>query len=147
MCYCGGHFIPRVAFLAGLLLLLSCGQLPRDDLLSGNFGTVDKSPPNLIAPLHNETFDVGDVTFAWTQNRFAWEYTLELAEDENFTQPMTGSPFTTDKTSLAVSFPDDRDYFWRIRANTTAPGAYSAVRRLHHRSGCCFHSEHRQRKY
>lgn len=129
MHYFGGHFMSRVAFLAGLLLLFSCGQLSRDDLLSGNFGTVDKSPPNLIAPLNNETFDVGDVTFAWTQNRFAREYTLELAEDENFTQPMTGSPFQVKSTTHTVNVTQAKSYYWRVKNNLS--DTYSPVRAIH----------------
>ena len=115
--------------LAIIPLMLGCGQLSREDLLTGNFGTVDRSPPKLIAPLDNATFGVGSVSFVWTQNRFAGEYILELAEDENFTQLVLASPLKLTSTTHTVDFTQAKSYYWRVKNNLSE--TYSAVRQVH----------------
>ncbi len=108
---------------------IACGQLTREDLLEGNFGTVDKSPPKLIAPLDNEIMDVGSVILTWSGNRFAREYIVELAHDSQFTQPATGSPFRVNQTTLSLTLNEPYSYFWRVKNNLS--DSYTAPRQFH----------------
>jgi hypothetical protein len=117
------------AFWLCVLILAACGQLTRQDLLEGNFGTVDKSPPKLISPLDNEVFDMGTVTFVWTANRFATEYTVEVAQDSQFTQPISGSPIISKNAMVSVALNEPYSYYWRVKNNLS--DSYSETRHFH----------------
>jgi hypothetical protein len=109
----------RLLLVAGLFIpILGCGQLAREDLLQGNFGTVDKSPPKAITP---DDFRVKTLSSAlsWSATAGASRYTIDIAQDTDFTQPMAGSPFTSSEANLTVTFADALTYYWRVRANTT----------------------------
>lgn len=126
-----------------ILLSLSCGQTTREDLLSGNFGNVDKSPPKLIAPADNARVTPNGqgelkTTLVWESRAGATSYLVEIARDQSFSQPVTGSPFAIKseggqppKTSMEWIAPDSFTYYWRVRASTTVAGQYSAVNALH----------------
>jgi hypothetical protein len=110
--------------------LIACGQLSREDLLSGNFGNADRSAPVPLSPVNDAIATNLQAVFTWAPLFQAKVYYLEIAEDAAFTIPIAGSPFKTSDTTITVSFPEDKDYYWRLFANTTASGVYSKVRRI-----------------
>jgi len=110
--------------------LIACGQLSREDLLSGNFGNADRSAPVPLLPVNDAIATNLQAVFTWAPLFQAKVYYLEIAEDAAFTIPIAGSPFKTSDTTITVSFPEDKDYYWRLYANTTASGVYSTVRRI-----------------
>ncbi|MBV6492638.1 MAG: hypothetical protein LDLANPLL_00635 [Turneriella sp.] len=108
----------------------TCGQLSREDLLNGNFGDVDRNPPRLIIP-NDYKVTTRSTTLSWTLPRGSSSYTVDIATDSSFTQPIPGSPFTTTESNLALTFADALTYYWRVRANTTEKGVFSAAQRIH----------------
>ncbi|GAB4432523.1 MAG: hypothetical protein OHK0011_15410 [Turneriella sp.] len=113
-----------------LLAVLGCGQTTREDLLAGNFGNVDRSPPKPITP---DDFRVKGTSsiLSWSASAGASRYTVDIAQDASFSQPMAGSPFVSNEASLEVAFADANTYFWRVRANTTEAGRFSDIRKVH----------------
>jgi|JI10StandDraft_1071094.scaffolds.fasta_scaffold30928_4 hypothetical protein len=116
--------------LCGLALAISgCGQTTRQDLLGGKFGTVDSSPPKLIAPADNAIFSRLQGVLIWSRNSVASEYLIDISIDSGFSQPIAGFPRKIKETSLYQTFPEARTYFWRVRHNLS--DSYSEVRRVH----------------
>lgn len=131
-----GAYIPKNLLFAILVAFfaqapfIACNQTTREDLLSGNFGNVDRSPPKPITP---DDFKVKSTSsiLSWSASAGASRYTVDIAQDAAFSQSMPGSPFVTNEASLEVAFADANTYFWRVRANTTEAGRFSDIRKIH----------------
>ena len=88
--------------------------------------TVDTTPPSYVSPVGG-VFANERVLLLWTSRLGAQVYTVEVARDAAFTDQVTDSPFATSTSELEVVVPEDITYYWRVRADVTAPGQYSAV--------------------
>lgn len=120
-----------IFLVISIILLFSCSNTARDNLLSGQFGSVDSNPPELISPVDDEKVNSLSTTLVWASKQGATRYTVEVARDADFSQMMPGSPFTTDDSNLKVDFTDAYTWYWRVRANTTEEGKYSEIRKVH----------------
>ena len=128
--------------LCALAFLITCAKTSREDLLSGNFGTVDATPPQIISPKSESkiTPDANGqmkATLTWGSKVGALRYTLEIALDSNFSQHIAGSPIeikgqdeTPPEKFFVFTAPDSLTYYWRVRANITEEGKYSETASL-----------------
>lgn len=114
-------------------LSLNCGNLMRENLLSGNFGTVDNNAPLIVAP-ENGGIETGlTTTLIWGKTAGAMSYTIEIATDQDFINAVAGSPFKIEPenyklaTSLSLdsSQLSEGQYYWRVRSDKTDPGKYA----------------------
>lgn len=130
-------------FLTSFLGITSftCSGTSTEDLLNGNFGTVDRTPPAIISPEDGTkvtNISTKPITLSWSSKIGAIYYTVEIAEDEEFLIQIAGSPFTVKSsessippTSLEITVPDALTYYWRVRADITAEDRWSAVSSFH----------------
>ena len=123
----------NIAFLihitAGLLASLSsCGGSSTADYLNGNFisGVNDSTPPSIINPQNHEQIWHCRTTLQWSSKYKAAYYTVDVSETDDFSSPITGSPFTVNApaTSLALTLPDAKTYYWRVCADSTPSNVY-----------------------
>jgi hypothetical protein len=98
---------------------------------------VDTTPPLALYPAGGERVIGLSQTLAWSAKPEAVSYEVELAfdtaaDDANdfATSAVPGSPFTIDSgdTELQLVLPDAVSFLWRVRADTTASGAYGVGR-------------------
>lgn len=87
----------------------------------------DGEPPALLAPPSPGYLMQPSVTLVWSPRFGAHHYTVEIARDPQWTQPVAGSPWRVvePQVELTVSLPVGETYFWRVRANVTDEGAWS----------------------
>jgi len=126
-----------------MLLPTHCGQLTREDLLAGNFGTVDKTPPKLIAPVDNGQIVANSegkmkAMLTWEVRAGATNYVLEIATDAAFQNQVSNSPVTirseagqVPKTIFEFEAEQPITHYWRVRANITESKTYSPVFSFH----------------
>lgn len=97
----------------------------------------DRGPPEPLAPQEGGRARQLIAVLTWRAVTGASTYFVEVAEgmpgDETeafATRALAGSPFAVDglSTSLTVALPDAVTYLWRLRADVTADGVYSATR-------------------
>ncbi|MDH4263725.1 MAG: hypothetical protein OEV78_11830 [Spirochaetia bacterium] len=119
--------------ITGLLaaaIFTNCkGDTSTADLLNGKFINVqaDTTPPNILSPQDGATIGLTAV-LQWTAKSGAATYTIDVATDSAFANPITGSPFTINAPStsytLDLTAMGGNTYYWRVRADTTASGQY-----------------------
>lgn len=114
-----------------VFIFVHCSGTSTEQLLGGQFGNLDSTPPTVISPADGTKIKGLSASLAWATKAGASRYNVEIASDAAFTQPIAGSPFLSDTSSLIVQLPDAYTYYWRVRANTTAAGKYSAPTRVH----------------
>lgn len=112
-------------------ILFHCSGTTTDQLLTGQFGNLDTTAPSIISPVDGTKLKGLSANLVWAAKSGASRYTVEIATDAAFSQPIANSPFSSSATSLLVQLPDAYTYYWRIRANTTEVGKYSAPTRVH----------------
>jgi hypothetical protein len=90
-------------------------------LTDDNPQSFDKSsiPPTPVSPVGGANAST-DPTFEWTSAVGARNYTIQIAGDQSFTNPI--AQVTTDATSFTAeqTLPADKTLFWRVRANDSA---------------------------
>lgn len=117
---------------AGLLILnVTCVGSSTQELLDTTGLPIDRTPPKIIAPAYAAKITGNSATLSWESRFAATEYTVEIARDAAFTQPMAVSPYKSVTSYLNVTFADAYSYHWRIRANTTPSGQFSDVGLVH----------------
>ncbi len=84
----------------------------------------------IVSPPPGSIFTTGsgnEVLVIWTRTALAHTYTLEVATDPNFTQPIPGSPFVVADPLFEQQFirPDPTRYYLAFALDTTTAGAYS----------------------
>jgi hypothetical protein len=74
------------------------------------------SPPNPLSPANGATVQT-QPTFQWDSAQGARNYTLQIAGDTTFANPV--EQVTTDSTSYTANntLPADKTLYWRVRAN------------------------------
>ncbi len=89
----------------------------------------ETDPPAPIAPSQDAVVAAGTTTLVWSARRGASFYMVELCEDPACLVPVQ-APVRVDApaTLLSVSLPEAITYHWRVRADTTMPGAYGTAR-------------------
>lgn len=84
------------------------------------FSVLVDRPVQLVYPPSNETFSFVTrppmINFRWGKNDIASKYTLEIAKDQSFTQPV--SSVSTSLTGLGIDTLPLGTYYWRV--STTA---------------------------
>ncbi len=120
-----------------LIVVVSCSfvscsfKVDREDILSGNFGDVDTNSVELISPLDEAKALNLQTNLVWAAKPGVKTYKVYLARDVDFTQPVSGFPFSTEETSVSVTFTDDITYYWRVQSNLDADQVFSATRKIH----------------
>lgn len=105
-------------------------QVPPEGLSAiflGVTSLIDSTPPNYVSPPDGTFYKSPYVVLQWTARLGAVNYTVEIASDDEFIQPIEGSPFTTSSTELYLELSEDITYYWRVRADVTAEGEYSMI--------------------
>ena len=87
----------------------------------------ERDPPTILGPSAGDPLTDDDVTLVWSPRSLATRYTVEIATDVDFAQPIAASPCVVDapQTTCTVTVPDPVRYYWRVRADTTTPGLFS----------------------
>lgn len=108
-------------FLIIFILTVSCGNTYRDDLLNGNFGTIDKSSPGLLNPQNETTVINKNLSpFLWTNKTGIIKYKIQIAEDENFKNIILDKIISDSLYQLnvydlkGITELEAIQYFWRV---------------------------------
>lgn len=121
----------RAFLFAGLVFsYLSCGtQISTDTLLEADSVLSDKQAPTIISPASSGGGRAANqkVNLVWATKIPARHYEVQVASDNAFQNPISGSPFkvSAPTTELAVTLPDPVRYYWRVRTNYNGAGVWS----------------------
>lgn len=101
------------------LAALSCGQIPTQQLLDGDFSGNDTSPPIPLSPAKNGRVIGLLAQLTWSARSGAAKYYVEISTTSDFSKPISGSPFTAAEAALQVTLPATAGYWWRVKAPFT----------------------------
>ncbi|MEM1269470.1 MAG: T9SS type A sorting domain-containing protein, partial [Bacteroidota bacterium] len=92
-------------------------------------GGLTPAPPPLRSPNDNAVGLPRTVQLVWASVADNPTYTVQVALDEQFSQPVAGASGLSDTTFTATSLDFNRRYFWRVQGvNDKGSGEWSAVR-------------------
>ncbi len=90
------------------------------------------APPIIISPVDHARAAGLSTTLEWLKVFGASAYSVEVAldtsapdSDDFLNASLPGSPFVTQGTSLQVTFPEPKNYVWRVRADVTSSGLFT----------------------
>lgn len=90
---------------------------------------VPNTPVRLTAPVSGAKMSYVTspplVAFAWSRNKLANQYVLEIAGDAGFKKNLRSYPVTAN--SYSVSGMEQGRYYWRVRTKSVAPGVSGRV--------------------
>lgn len=74
-----------VMLMMSYVVITSCQQTARDDILSGNFGTIEKKAVTILSPDGNSKHSTYEnLNILWTSRTGVLKYTFQLASDSDF---------------------------------------------------------------
>ncbi len=122
----------QLAAMATFLLLsavIGCSGLTTGELLDASGLLTDVTAPAILSPAPSGGGRAPNLTtkLIWATKIPAKYYEVEVASDNAFQNPISGSPFRVmaPTTELAVTLSDAVRYYWRVRTNYNAAGVWS----------------------
>ena len=121
-------FKNAIYLISGSTTSLLAGFTPTPAVYS--FIITTPAAPILIEPENNATLISDTVKFVWHQSYAEVEkYWLELDTTDQFSAPIFTHSTITDTTYLYSNLQDDKQYWWRVKANNSLGwGEFSEVR-------------------
>ena len=116
--------IPTLVMVLITIINFACDNTSRNDLLNGNFGAIDTTPVNLLAPTDQSVVSKTP-TFSFSKRAGAVEYTLTLAITSDFAAPILSKTLKYNEETYAltnsdlidITALDDLTYYWKIIAH------------------------------
>ncbi len=91
---------------------------------TGKFNVVSRKPPKLISPQSDEMINhsgsQNSVSFKWSEDTLAADYTLEISQNKDFTTILNS--ITTPLVNITIDNLTKGEYFWRVNSNINLGG-------------------------
>lgn len=102
------------------VLLLSLALTGGCDYRSGGVELLPPEPPVLSLPANGSTDEPNAVFLEWNESLETASYQIQVADNENFTEPIKDAIGLLRKYSSVKELVVDSTYYWRVRAGNEA---------------------------